>query len=136
MGQAAALERVLSSAGVRVDRAGAALLYVLHEQRDPVRVTGLAELLGTRSATVTRKVQQLEKAGLVARHGDPQDGRVTRISLTVVGRRTLERVLKARHAWFDGLLAEWGEDELVVFAASLERFAAALERDMEQLRAS
>ncbi len=134
MGQARVHERLILAAGVRIDRAGGALLYMLHAHGEPVRVTGLADLLGVDAPTVTRKIQQLEREGLVTRHADAEDHRATRIGLTVSGRRTLERVLKARRSWFDRLLEGWDEVDLAAFASMLERFAASLERDLDDAR--
>ncbi|HLN41709.1 MAG TPA: MarR family transcriptional regulator [Acidimicrobiales bacterium] len=129
-------ERLLQAAGVRLDRAGAAALYKLHLHGDAIRVTALAEMLGVDAPTVTRKVQQLERDGLVIRHADPDDGRASRIRLTPAGRRTLERVLKARRAWLDRLLEGWDDQDLTKFGALLGRFSASLERDMEDARGS
>jgi DNA-binding MarR family transcriptional regulator len=131
MGQFRVHERLVRTAGVKLDRAGAALLYVLYTHGDS-RVSGLAELLGVDAPTVTRKVQQLERDGLVAREGDAEDRRATRIRLTSGGRHNLERVLKARRAWFDRLLDGWEEPELAAFALLLGRFARSLERDLEE----
>ena len=127
-------ERLLQAAGVRIDRAGGALLYMLQAHGESVRVTGLADLLGVDPPTVTRKIQQLERDGLVARHADVEDHRATRIALTPNGRRTLERVSKARRVWFDRLLEGWDDVDLAVFAAMLGRFAASLENDLEGAR--
>ena len=129
-------ERVLQSARVRLDRAGAAALYKLYAHGDALRVTALAEMLDVDAPTVTRKIQQLERDGLVVRHADPDDGRASRISLTPAGRRTLERVLKARRAWLDRLLEGWDDEDLARFGSLLGRFAASLERDMEDARGS
>ncbi len=129
-------ERLLQSAGVRLDRAGAAALYKLHVHGDAIRVTVLAEMLGVDAPTVTRKIQQLERDGLVVRHADPDDGRASRIRLTTAGRRTLERVLKARRAWLEQLLDGWEGDDLARFGALLGRFSASLERDLEDARGS
>jgi DNA-binding MarR family transcriptional regulator len=129
-------ERLLQSAGVRLDRAGAAALYKLHLHGDAIRVTVLAEMLGVDAPTVTRKIQQLERDGLVVRHADPDDGRASRIRLTPAGRRTLERVTKARRAWLDRMFDGWAEQDLVAFGSLLGRFSASLERDMEDARGS
>jgi DNA-binding MarR family transcriptional regulator len=134
MGQVRVHERLLQAAGVRIDRAGGALLYMLQAHGESVRVTGLADLLGVDPPTVTRKIQQLERDGLVARHADVEDHRATRIGLTPNGRRTLERVLKARRVWFDRLLEGWDDVDLAAFAAMLRRFAASLENDLEGAR--
>jgi len=123
-------ERLLRAAGVRLDRAGAALLHKLHGGGESLRVTDLAELLGVDAPTVTRKVQQLERDGLVARHTDPEDRRATRITLTSAGRRTLEKVLRARRAWLEHLLDGWDDDDLAAFGSLLGRFAVSLEQDL------
>lgn len=134
MGQVRVHERLLRSAGVRIDRAGGALLYMLQGQGESVRVTSLADLLSVDAPTVTRKIQQLEREGLVGRHADPEDHRATRIALTEKGRRTLDRVLKARRTWFDRLLEGWDDEDLEAFASMLQRFATSLERDLEDAR--
>ena len=124
-------ERLLRLAGVRLDRAGASLLFKLSAQADALRVTDLAEILGVDTPTVTRKVQQLERDGMVTRHRDPDDRRASRIGLTPAGRRTIERVRRARRAWLEQLLQEWGDDDLYALAHLLGRFGEELERDLD-----
>ncbi|PRY36810.1 MarR family winged helix-turn-helix transcriptional regulator [Umezawaea tangerina] len=61
----------------------------------PVRQTELIEVLDSDSATITRMVQRLEKAGLVERSPDPRDGRATLVSSTAEGdaiRAEIERM--------------------------------------------
>jgi DNA-binding MarR family transcriptional regulator len=125
-------EQILQAAGVRLDRAGATLLWKLSVHREPLRITALADLLDVDAPTVTRKIQQLERDGLVSRHADPDDKRATRIALTAAGRRTLERVLKARRKWLEKLLEGWGEDDLNSFATLLGKFADTLEREIHE----
>jgi DNA-binding MarR family transcriptional regulator len=129
MTQARLHERFLQTAGVRLDRAGAALLYKLYITGDSLRVTTLADLLGVDAPTVTRKVQQLEHEGYVARRPDPDDRRATRIALSPAGRRTLERVLDARRTWIASLFEDWDRTELTAFASALGRFSTTLEGD-------
>jgi len=132
--QARVHERLLRTAGVRLDRAGSSLLYKLHASGDSLRVTDLAELLGVDTPTVTRKIQQLEREGLVARRADPDDRRATRINLTPAGRKTLGSVLKARREWLDRLVDDCGTEDLSTFASMLGRFASALQHDDEESR--
>ena len=65
-------ERLLRLAGVRLDRAGATLLFKLFAKGESLRVTDLAEMLGVDTPTVTRKVQQLERDGMVVRQSRPR----------------------------------------------------------------
>jgi DNA-binding MarR family transcriptional regulator len=127
-------ERLLRQAGVRLDRAGAALLFKLSVQGDSLRVTDLAEILGVDTPTVTRKVQQLERDKMVVRQTDPEDRRVSRIGLTPTGRRTIERVRRARRVWLEQLLHDWDDDDLSHLADLLSRFSEDLEQDLDGTR--
>jgi DNA-binding MarR family transcriptional regulator len=110
------------------------LLFKLFAKGESLRVTDLAELLGVDTPTVTLKVQQLERGGLVVRQSDPDDGRASRIRLTPAGRRTIERVRRARRAWLERLLQGWDDDDLSDLADLLGRFAEDLDRDMDEVR--
>ena len=127
-------EQLLRLAGVRLDRAAATLLFKLAVQGDSLRVTDLAELLGVDTPTVTRKVQQLERDGMVIRQTDPDDRRASRIRLTPAGHRTIDRVRRARRVWLDQVFRDWGDDDLSALTDLLSRFAEDLERDLERPR--
>ncbi len=64
------------------------------------RLTTLSERLLLSKSTITRIVDQLEKAGLVQRVGDAHDRRAQRVILTEAGR---ERRAQARAAHLDSL---------------------------------
>jgi DNA-binding MarR family transcriptional regulator len=125
-------EHLLKEAGVRLDRAGSALLFKLSRHRDePLRVSDLAELLGIDTPSVTRKIQQLERLGYVASVPDPEDKRAKRISLTRSGEKTIERMLAAINKRLARLFNDWTSEELTSFVASLGRFATSLTNEME-----
>jgi DNA-binding MarR family transcriptional regulator len=128
-------EQLLGDAGVRVDRSGAALLSKLAASDDgSLRVTALAERLGVDTPTVTRKIQQLERLGLVARDADPDDGRAHRIRLTPDGRDTLDRLTAAKHRWLAALLDGWSTDDRTTFAQHLGAFADRLQLALDGAR--
>ena len=52
----------------------------------------LAELAGVAVPTATRQLQQLDQAGVVARHRDPDDDRRVLVTLTGAGRARLTAV--------------------------------------------
>ena len=125
-------EELLRAAGVRLDRAGAALLYKLRLYADtPFRVTTLATLLGVDAPTVTRKVQQLERLGYVAREPDPEDGRASLIRLTRGGQETVDRILAAHRDRLTRLFEGWDDDDVRQFGTLLERFSQSIQRDAE-----
>ena len=135
MNQVRAHEHLLKAAGVRIDKAGVALLFKLERHGDsPLRVTDLADLLGVDPPTVTRKVQHLERLGFVTRGADAEDGRATRIQLTQDGRDTLDRVLKAHREFLARLFEQWSEKELTTFASMLGRFSQTVRLEMETNR--
>src|ERR1700677_1879563 len=59
-------EQLIKEAGVRLDRAGSALISKLRAHGGSARVSALAHLLDVDTPAVTRKVQQLERLGYVA----------------------------------------------------------------------
>jgi DNA-binding MarR family transcriptional regulator len=125
-------ERILGAAGVRLDRAGASLLSKLSVcDTGSLRVTSLADRLGVDTPTVTRKVQQLERLGLVARTDDPEDRRAHRIRLTPAGRRAVARLTTARREWIDTLLAGWTSGDVERFSSLLGRFTDRLNNELE-----
>lgn len=128
-------EQLLKEAGVRLDRAGSALLFKLYRHESgPLRVSDLAELLGIDTPGVTRKVQQLERLGYVTSETDPDDKRAKRISLTRSGEKTIDRMLSALNKRLARLFEGWESDELSTFVISLERFAESLTTEMENDR--
>jgi DNA-binding MarR family transcriptional regulator len=115
-------DHLRARAGVDLDQAGLAALYVLHTSQSSLRLTELAEQLRIDAPAVTRKAQQLERAGLVSRTRDENDARATRLELTDNGRRVLTRYLDGRRTWLATLLADWPEPERAEFARLLRRF--------------
>jgi DNA-binding MarR family transcriptional regulator len=120
-------QSICRRAGVDLDRSGVAVLYKLAIEGDDIHLTVLADRLGIDSPAVTRKVQQLERLGLVSRRRDEMDARAMRISITAEGRRDIERILAARLEWFDELLASWSVEDRLSFSKLLSMFAATVQ---------
>jgi DNA-binding MarR family transcriptional regulator len=75
------------------------ILAVLGEAPDGSRtMTAVADRLVHSRSGLTYQVQQLEKAGLVARRAAPGDDRSTLVALTPSGRELLQRVLPGHTA--------------------------------------
>ena len=120
-------------AGVDIDQAGLAVLYVLNEDKNSLRVTDVAGRLAIDAPAVTRKAQQLERLGLVSRAKDANDARASRLRLTPEGRRVFRRFLLARHQWLTGMLADWPEAERCEFARLIGRFSDEVDCHLGQL---
>ncbi|WP_082470901.1 MULTISPECIES: MarR family winged helix-turn-helix transcriptional regulator [unclassified Sphingomonas] len=91
---------------------------------DDVRQTDLANELDVTQASLVRSIDQMTAAGLVERHRDPDDARVSRIRLTDRG-RTLVTTIESkfatlRHAMLDGV----SDDDLATALRVAERLGA------------
>ena len=116
-------ERLLELAGVNLDRTGASMLRMMAICDSSPRLGHLAEKAGVDATFATRKIQQLEREGLVARDPDPDDRRASRLRLTAEGARVNDRLLSARRKRLAEVLAGWPDDDRREFARLIRRFA-------------
>jgi DNA-binding MarR family transcriptional regulator len=105
--------------------ADAAALHVAHlvHAHGPLRLTDLAARACLDVSTVSRHVRTLEAAGQLARTGDPDDRRATRIAVTDQGVALLREALEARGRWLDDAVAGWSPEDRATLATLLSRLA-------------
>jgi DNA-binding MarR family transcriptional regulator len=114
------------------ERAGLAMRPYLYgilariRDRQPVRISDVAEDMDYDRSTISRHVAELTNLGCVARESDPADGRVVILRLTDEGRRVIERVYEAWTSTLDELTAEWDEPDRETFLALLARLDSSL----------
>ncbi|MEU7382816.1 MULTISPECIES: MarR family transcriptional regulator [unclassified Streptomyces] len=113
-------EKLMSMAGVPLDRAAVALLRQIADC-EPQRPGELANRLGVEASHVTRTVQQLERSGHVTRIPDPDDRRAQRIQLTDLGRDAIARVREAGARGMEAALADWSPEDLRRLATLFHR---------------
>ena len=94
--------------------------------RQPVRISDVAEDTEYDRSTISRHVAELTNLGCVARESDPDDGRVVIVRLTPHGADVIERVYEAWRATLADLTADWSADDRVAFVSLLGRLDAAL----------
>lgn len=93
------------------------------------------ELLATAmvtSGTMTNRIDQLEKAGLVARKSNPEDGRSLIISLTEKGLALVEAVVTDHVATQTRLTSLLSDDERTTLDRLLRTYLARLERGRDE----
>ena len=73
---------------------GGILLLTLAED-DPMPMHDLVRRMARDKSQMTRAVKALEKKGLIARQGDPNDARVAVLTLTPLGRQTVSDLQQA-----------------------------------------
>jgi MarR family transcriptional repressor of emrRAB len=112
-------------AAVGMELTSAAVLSALETFADGASIDALRRVLGLSHSGGVRVVKRLERERLVRRDPDPDDGRAVVLHLTPAGRRAASRVLAARRAALEPLLAPLDA-----------RDAAALERVLERLLAA
>lgn len=83
--------------------AQAATLAALRSE-GPLRLSALGRRLGIAPSTLTRNLDRLEQARLVAREGDREDARAARVLLTAAGRKAAEQVERREDAFARSVL--------------------------------
>jgi DNA-binding MarR family transcriptional regulator len=98
---------------------------------DAMRVTELATLAGLDASTVSRHVQQMQRAGLIQRTQDPDDGRAQQVTLSAHGRRLLDEGLTHRRELLANSLEDWDARDIETFNTLLNRFVGNIENNTE-----
>ncbi|MBT0667279.1 MarR family transcriptional regulator [Novosphingobium profundi] len=115
-------DRVLASLEIS-NSTGYALLH-LERLGLGARQSDLAREIGITEASLVRTLQQLERAELVEREADPDDGRAKRLLLTPEGARLARRIdarlMELRAELLEGI----SDDELGAVVRVLERVSA------------
>jgi DNA-binding MarR family transcriptional regulator len=114
-----------SSLYARVDRAGYLALRTL-ELLGAMSTNELARALHLDGSTVTRQITTLEKAGLVERRRDPDDGRASILVITAEGRRTMRTVERERRRRMEILVEGWDDPERHALGRALSRLNLSL----------
>ncbi len=91
-----------------------------------LRISTLAATQGHDASTISRRVTQLERHGLLERLADPSDGRASTVRLTPRGEGALSEERAARTGMLRPVLADWPEQDL----AALDRLLTRLSADM------
>ncbi len=103
-----------------LDRSAYLLLGEL-TTRGPLGIAALAQTFVVDLSTASRQTATLEANGLARRLSDPDDGRVSLLQITPLGRTRYQETRDARHALFADILEGWSEDDRRQFGAYLAR---------------
>ncbi|WP_306984886.1 MarR family winged helix-turn-helix transcriptional regulator [Alkalicoccobacillus murimartini] len=89
--------------------------------KDGMTQVELCNQLNCEAPTVTNMVKSLEKKGLIIRHKDVQDKRITRIYLTDAGKEIEKPVSEIWKKQQERLLTEITQDEKLLFRRLLKQ---------------
>lgn len=94
----------------------------------PLRLAELAAIEQVSAPSTTRLVAELASQDLVTRQSDPLDGRAILISITPLGRETVQRARSARGALIEELFGQLDPDEVAAITAALPALEKAIGR--------
>jgi DNA-binding MarR family transcriptional regulator len=118
--------RLRQEAGTELGPSQAAALATI-ERHGPLAPSELAERERIKRPTATRILGHLERAGLVERIRDPEDGRSSILSISADGSALLRKLRARKTAYLANHLRELPADDV----AALERAADVLERMLD-----
>ncbi|SDS52171.1 MarR family winged helix-turn-helix transcriptional regulator [Actinoplanes derwentensis] len=110
-----------------VDRAGFEVLSVIVRAGRPVPPAQIADDLHLTRAGITKRVRQIEAAGLIVRYPHGQDGRSVMLDVTERGRAVVAPALEAIQRLESSWLAELPAEDQAVLEPALRRLLATLQ---------
>lgn len=115
------LNNTLSSEGVTVTPAQAAILFMLRE-KDGQSMSELSQVLSMDNSTVTGLVDRLQRSGLVTRRANPDDRRISLIRITPQGVEEIKKAKPVITRVNERIKAGLSEQEINTFKGILNSF--------------
>jgi DNA-binding MarR family transcriptional regulator len=113
-------ERLRKALDVPITQAGLAALTLVRRERR-LTIGDLGRRLDVDQSTISRQVRPLEEQGLLQREADPDDGRISWLTVTDAGARLLARVEAVARNDFDVALAAWNHEDRARLTELLDR---------------
>lgn len=107
------------------------LLRILYE-KEPLRMSELAGLLGIHKSAVTVKVEKLEKKGLIERERDRQDRRNIYLYVSPKGKKQYEETEEKIAQFFTDIMQQLSPEEMEAFLDGYVKIASAIKRYGEE----
>jgi DNA-binding MarR family transcriptional regulator len=108
---------------------GELFMFLAHE--GPVSVKAIASHMHISSGGVTQLVDPLEALGLVERKTDPNDRRITLVSLSATGKKRLQGVKEQYLERFNSLFKGLDTHELETLHKTLQKITVKINEDKE-----
>lgn len=113
-------DRLRRALDVPVTQAGLAALSLVR-RNERLTIGDLGRRLDVDQSTISRQVRPLEEQGLLQREPDPDDGRISWLTVTEAGERLMTRVEAVARNDFEVALAGWSEPDRARLTELLDR---------------
>jgi DNA-binding MarR family transcriptional regulator len=128
-------ETIVQKANAGRDRAWLSVELTMPQLKTLIRVTKtngatsgqIASSLGVALSTITGIVDRLAEHGLVSRHEDARDRRITRVVPTPRGRELVDELLQLRNEYISTLLSRLTSDQLHTVESAFQYLADAVD---------
>ncbi|MEM1399869.1 MAG: MarR family transcriptional regulator [Pseudomonadota bacterium] len=102
------------------------VMAALSRFENGLKMSQISGVLKVSNGNVTGIVDRLAEEGLLVRVAVPGDRRASLVRLTKRGRQEFARQAKAHEAWINGMLSDFGTDDVQALAAQLDVLDASL----------
>ncbi len=109
------------------------LLLLLLEGEKRQSVGSLAEHVNLDASTVTRQIAAMKQAGLVEKHGNPDDRRGGFVAITAAGREAIAEVRARRLERVERGFHDWRDSERQEFARLMAKFNEGLSTALNRM---
>lgn len=125
-----AMDVELSPFGITESKLDLLLLLTLHEGRELVTPSSLADRLGIRRASVTALLDWLEKRSWIARKQSELDRRMIHVTITPEGRELVQKALPVFWSTCSSVMSEMDSEERKVLGNILVKLNDRVEKKL------
>jgi len=119
-----------TAGGLDISLVQSHILYEIDHQHKP-SIQQVAEALGTDLTTFSRQIQSLIKMNLVKKLPDPDDRRVSMLSLTVEGKYVATTIDQQMNAYLDEVFSHMNEFEKETVIRSIKLLNTAMAKSSQ-----
>lgn len=103
------------------------ILYEVEHQKQP-SMQQVAERLGTDITTFSRQVQSLIKINLISKMPDPEDRRISILSLTGEGKEVAENINQQMNQYLNDVFSNMSEEEKEMVVRSIQLLNTSMQK--------
>lgn len=118
-------DRMRKALDVPITASGMLALRLV-QRHGRLTIGDLGRRLDVDQSTISRQVRPLEEQGLITRLPDPDDGRISWLTVSPLGASVLERIEAVARHDFEAALSGWADDDRDRLAVLVDRLRSDL----------